>query len=134
MVDEEKKHVVPKRVIVPNPKDTITVPKETPRVIAHTVSADDYKHFQESEARASDLDSLIMTERSIAKGERPRGAPVMQYVGAILALLIGGVIAWYIFQEIVLGGGGWPFGGNGGGTIPATMVPFLTLAKIKLWW
>lgn len=128
MTDEKK------RPVAPDPK--AAVPEETPRVIAHTVSADDYKHFQESEARASDLDSLIMTERSIAKGERPRGAPVGQWVGAILALLIGGIIAWYIFQEVVLGGGGWPFdgGGNGGGTIPATVVPFFALAKTKLGW
>jgi len=97
----EKPSRLPEGGFEPNPED----------IIADTISTDDYRHFQESEGTAADLGSLILAEQSIAKGERPRGTPIMTYVGAVLALAIGAIIAFYIFNEIILKKKGIPIPG-----------------------
>lgn len=98
-VEEGQPSVTSQKRFEPRPED----------IIGDTISTDDYKHFQESEGTAADLGSLILAEQTIAKGERLRGTPIMTYVGAVLALLIGGTIAYYIFSEVILGGGGGIF-------------------------
>lgn len=96
-------------------------------VIGYTISADNYRHFQRSEASAADMHSLTMLRQALAKGEMPGGTDVMKWVGGISVLMIVGVIALYMFRDMVLGEGGisLPIPGLGGGGGGAQKIPYV---------
>ncbi|RLA78555.1 MAG: hypothetical protein DRG33_05335 [Deltaproteobacteria bacterium] len=78
--------------------------KKEEKYIGYTMAPlDDYIHFQETEATASDLDSLIMLEWSIRKfGAKPGLSKIMTYVIAIIVLVIGLTIGFYIAKDLGL--------------------------------
>lgn len=72
--------------------------------IGRTISMEDYNLFQHTETTASDLESLVMLERAIAKGEQRAGGEinVMKWVAGISVLSIVLVIAAYMAQDLNL--------------------------------
>lgn len=94
------------------------VKKNVPRitkddVIGHTVSADQFKHFQQTEADSSDMEGQMMVRQQISKGEGLSGRDPMKWAGAIAVLLIIAAVAYIILTSA--GGGG---GGGGGISLP----------------
>jgi hypothetical protein len=68
--------------------------------IGRTISFDDVVQFQRVEATSTDLESLVMLERMIARGEIPRQTSnLMMYVMAIGIGLIIVTIALYMMKE-----------------------------------
>lgn len=98
-----------------NPKPQEPEPKNKYEIIGHSVSTDNYQHFQRSEADASDMESLMMARQRIAEGEGLQSSNPMKWVVAIIVLLIGLAVAYGVFQAVV-GPGGLPI--PGGATIP----------------
>jgi len=65
------------------------------------LSFEDYVQFQRAEATATDMESLVMLERMIARGEVPRRASnVMLYVMAAIVAIIGIGIGVYILKSL----------------------------------
>lgn len=102
-----------------NEKETdVKPPKEVEgKLVAKTTSADNYKHFQQTEADSSTMEGLMMTRQQIAKGEAMGGHDPMKWVVAIIVLLIGLGVAWMIFKGQGIGAL-IPSGGGGGTIIP----------------
>lgn len=87
---------------IPIPNQPIPSPQKSDDIeIGTTVSFEDYRHFQETEATATDLESLVLLERSIAKGETRHGQPskVMQYAVAVVVIVTGVIIGLVIAQS-----------------------------------
>lgn len=58
-------------------------------IVGETISADQYKHFQRSEANSTDVESLNMNREARAKQEGGgRNIPYMKIAGAIAVVLI----------------------------------------------
>jgi len=74
--------------------------KRHERVIGQTVSFEDYHRFQRVEATPTELESLTLLERSIAKGWLPRFRPVITYVLALIIGVIGVGIGIYILKSL----------------------------------
>lgn len=69
-------------------------------VVGETVSFEDYAMFQQSEATATDLESLVMLERAIAKGEVRAGTPkAVTYAIAAVIVIIGVVVGIYVLRS-----------------------------------
>lgn len=120
--NEPEQKTVPRKE--PSDEEEKVSPKNDPsgEVIGKTVSADNYKHFVETEGDATTMEGLMQTRQQIAKGEGLGGHDPMKWVIAIIVLLIGLGVAFMIFGDINIGsilpgiGGGGA--GGGGGTIP----------------
>lgn len=87
------------------------------QVAGYTISADQYKHFIETEADPSDMESLMMMRQQIAKGEGMGGMDPRKWAGAIAIVLIILAVV-YIMISGGSGGGGGGVGIPGVGSIP----------------
>jgi len=71
------------------------------REVGTLISLQDYVQFQRSEATPVDLESLIMLERLIARGETPRReSRIMTYVMALVIGLIGIGVGVYMLKVL----------------------------------
>lgn len=92
--------------------------RDDPRIIGRTISTDDYKHFQMTEADATDMEGLMMARQQIAKGEGLKGHDPMKWVAAISVLMIIIVVVLMMLEGVDIGGMIPGVGGGGGETIP----------------
>jgi len=93
-----------KKKVNPAPKEEKKDNPEGERILGSTVSFEDYNLFQRTEATASDLESLVMLERAIAKGEirKPGEFNVGKWVGAGCIIMIVAVICLYLAKDFGL--------------------------------
>jgi len=72
------------------------------REVGSLVSLEDYAQFQRAEATATDLESTIMLERLIGRGEAPRRgeSKIMLYVMALVIGIIGVGIGLYMLKTL----------------------------------
>ena len=111
MEPEGEKRVIEKiREILRVGKPSPPKPEPTPLAatvenpVGETVSLEDYSIFQASEATATDLESLVMLERSLAKSEIRRGVSnIMKYAGFIFVIAIIVVIILYLLPDLLKG-------------------------------
>lgn len=92
-------------------QNQITMSEDTPQkeVIGTAIPTENFRHFIETEADPSDVESLMMTRQQIAKGEGLGGTdPKKWAVAAAIIIIVLGVF-W-----VMIGGGG----GGGGVSIP----------------
>lgn len=107
------KNPAPQRGGNPAPQSTNEpgAPQREPQKIGRTVTADNYKHFQETEADSTTMEGLMLARQQIAKGEQMGGHDPMKWVVAIIVLLIGLAVAYGVFTGVIGGEGGLPIPG-----------------------
>lgn len=114
---EEKKQEKP----TPQEQEPEELEEEREEVVGETISFDNYRRFQQSQASATDLESVIMLRTAIAKGEAPKQLDPIVWGIAIFIVLIAAVIGlylltdWGIIDSLTGGGGGGGSSGGGGG-------------------
>ena len=82
---------------------TKTVGKGEMRELGETIKLEDYLSFQHTEATASDLETLILTEAGIRSWGRRKEFTGMKWVGVLIAGALGLVIVIYIMMELMPG-------------------------------
>lgn len=73
------------------------------RNLGETIKFEDYLSFQHTEATASDLETLIMTEAGIRSWGRRKEFMGMKWIGVIIGGVLGLVIVVYIMMELMPG-------------------------------
>ena len=82
---------------------TKTVGTGEMRELGETIKVEDYLSFQHTEATASDLETLILTEAGIRSWGRRKEFTGMKWVGVLIAGALGLVIVIYIMMELMPG-------------------------------
>lgn len=97
--------------------------------VGETINFAHYEHFQSSDAKPSDLESLITAERELAKSEMMRGRDWTKVAMAAVIIMIGGAVALFIIGQLAEEGG-LPFIPSGGGKETITTAIFFGMVAL----